>query len=142
MRRDPFPPRDPPQPLSNFTSEVVVKRTPFNPQRIEWMIGKYAAGLRTRPTPAQLRDWMNNEAPVPAEYHMAIADTFAKMVGIDYMVFRQNCGASIRGIVHLVHETGAFSDRFVHYLDQYSDIGDQRPRWDCGYAGIDCLINL
>ena len=104
------------------------------------MIGKYAAGLQPRPTPAQLRDWMNDEAPIPAEYHTSIADTIAKMDGGDYMVFRQNCGGSIRGIVHLVHETGAFSDRFVHYLDQYSDIGDQRPRWDGGYAGIDCLM--
>ena len=106
------------------------------------MIGKHAAGLRPRPTAAQLRDWMNDEAPVPAEYHMAISDTFAKMVGIDYMVFRQNSGSSIRGFVHLVHETRSFTDRLVHYLDQYSDIGDQRPRWGGDYAGIDCLMQL
>ncbi|MYD42607.1 MAG: hypothetical protein F4W90_01790 [Gammaproteobacteria bacterium] len=77
---------------------------------------------------------------MPEQYHAAIYDTIAKMDGEDYMVFRQNCGASIRGIVHLVHQTGAFSDRFVHYLDKFSDIGDQRERWDRGYANIHHFI--
>ena len=140
MKRSPFPPRDPPQPLANFSSAVVLQQAPFNPIPISWMIEKYAAGLSSRPTPEQLRDWMNTEAPVPLKYHAAIADTIAKMDGGDYMKFRQNCGASIRGIVHLVHETKSFSDRFVHYLDNFSDVGDVRPRWDDDYAGIDCLM--
>lgn len=80
---------------------------------------------------------MNTESTIPAEYHAAIYDTIVKMRGRHMLRFSQNNGASIRGFAHLVHETGAFSDRVVHYIDNFSDIGDTRPRWDGGYAGIE-----
>lgn len=83
---------------------------------------------------------MNNETPVLVEYDAAITFTIAKMVGNDYTVFRLNCASSIRGILHLAHETGAISDRFIHYLDWYSDVSDERPRWNGGYVGLDCLM--
>ena len=131
-----FPPRDPPLPLAQFTTAVATEKVPFRPAPIRRMIGKYAAGLKARPSAEQLRDWMNNESPIPAEYHPAIRDTIAKMDGWDYMTFRQNSGSSIRGLVHLIHETQSFSDRIVHYVDTFSDVGDLRPRWDRGYAGF------
>ncbi len=130
-----FPPRDPPLPLDCFTSETARDIAPFNPAPISFMIDKYAAGLANRPTAEQLRDWMNNETPVAHKYHETVQDIAAKMTGRDLMVFRQNCGASIRGFAHLIHETGAYSDIVVHYIDSWSDIGDPRPRWDRGYAG-------
>ena len=132
-----FPPRDPPLPLDQFTSRQARHRSEFNPSVIQRMVDKYAAGLQPRPTAEQLRNWMNQESEISEDYHPAIRDTIAKMDGWDYMMFRQHCGASIRGMVHLLHATAAFSDRMVHYVDKFSDIGDQRPRWDCGYAGIE-----
>ena len=81
-----------------------------------------------RPSAQQLRDWMNEECEIPAEYHPAIRDANAKMDGWDYMMFRQNSGSSIRGLAHLLHASGAFSD-----------MGDPRPRWDRGYAGLESL---
>lgn len=52
------------------------------------------------------------------------------------MDFVRNNGASVRGFAHLLHETHAFTNRVVHYVDNFSDIGDPRPRRDGGYAGI------
>ena len=135
MRNDFFPPRDPPLPLDFFTQAQATSKTPFNPGPIDFMVGKYTAGLTHRPTAKQLRDWMNNEAPVPAPYNAVIQDVVGKMTGRDLMVFRQNCGASMRGFAHLIHETRAYSDIIVHYIDSWSDIGDQRPRRDRGYGG-------
>ena len=135
MSNDFFPPRNPPLPLSCFTSEAARSTAPFNHRPIDFMIGKYAAGLLNRPTAEQLRNWMNNETPVPGKYHAVLRDVMAKMTGRDLMIFRQNCGSSIRGFAHLIHETRAYSDIVVHYIDSWSDIGDNRPRWDRGYAG-------
>ena len=132
-----FPPRDAPLPLSLFSSSNAKTMTKFNPIPIDSLFKKYAAGLRTKPSAEQLRTWMNNEVSIPPEYHTAIRDVMANMTGEDCMRFRQNSGSSIRGMVHLIHETGSFTDRVVHYVDQYSDIGDQRERWDKGYAGIE-----
>ena len=112
-------------------------KAPFNPWRIDPLFNKHAAGLLPshRPTAEQCRDWMNKEAPIPEKYHPALQDIMAKMTGRDLMVFRQNCGASMRGFAHLVHESQAFSDIVVHYIDSWSDIGDTRERWDEGYGG-------
>ena len=130
-----LPPRNPPLPLRCFEMERARDIAPFNPGPVDFLFRTHAAGLVHRPTAAQLRDWMNAEAPIPVNYHEAIRDTIAKMSGLDLMTFRQNNGSSIRGFAHLLHETHAFIDRAVHYVDQYSDIGDRRNRWDAGYAG-------
>lgn len=108
---------------------------PFNPHIINHMFAERAAGVRHRPTAHQLRDWMTSESEVPDKYHTAIVDTFARMTGLDLMRFRQNNSSSIRGIAHLLHATGAFSHRAVHFVDARSDIGDQSPWWGKGYAG-------
>ena len=131
-----FPPRDPPLALKYFTNRIATTKSPFNPGVVNSIIRKHAAGLRTKPTAEQLRHWMNTESAIPAEYHEAIRDTIAKMRGHHMMRFSQNNGASIRGFAHLIHQTAAFTDRVVHYVDNFSDIGDPRPRWDGGYAGI------
>ena len=136
MTRSLFPPRDPPLPLEYFTNSVATAKSPLNPGVVNSIFRKHAAGLRTRPTAEQLCHWMNTESTIPVEYHEAIRDTIAKMRGHHMMRFSQNNGASIRGFAHLIHETGAFTDRVVHYVDNFSDIGDPRPRWDGGYAGI------
>lgn len=130
-----FPPREPPLPLSRFTKPLSTTRAPFNPGIVNSLIRKHAAGLRIKPTAEQLRHWMNSESDIPAEYHEAICDTMAKMYGYQLLRFSQNNGASIRGFAHLIHQTGAYTDRIVHYIDNFSDIGDPRPRWDGGYAG-------
>ena len=136
MTRSLFPPRDPPLPLGYFTNPVATAKSSLNPGVVNSIFRKHAAGLRTRPTAEQLCHWMNTESAIPVEYHEAIRDTIAKMRGHHMMRFSQNNGASIRGFAHLIHETGAFTDRVVHYVDNFSDIGDPRPRWDGGYAGI------
>ena len=137
MKHTFFPPREAPLPLTLFVSLNAVKRSEFNPGPIDSLFRKYAAGLRTKPGAEQLRWWMNEEINIPPEYHPAIRDVIANMSGEDCMVFRQNSGSSIRGMAYLIHSTGSFTDRVVHYVDQYSDIGDERERWDQGYAGIE-----
>ena len=131
-----FPPRDPPLPLKYFTKPLATTKSPLNPGVVNSIVRKHAAGLRPRPTAEQLCHWMNTESAVPVEYHHAIYDTMAKMRGHQMLRFSQNNGASIRGFAHLIHQTGAYTDRVVHYIDNFSDIGDTRPRWDGGYAGI------
>ena len=140
MKREIFPPHRPPRPLAEFTSPHARKRAPFDPAAVRALIDKHAAGIRPRPTPEQLRDWMNAESPVPEIYSAAIADMIAKMTGIEYMRFRRSCGASVRGLAHLAHETGVLSDRFAHYLDRWSDGGDRRERFDRGYGNLDLLV--
>lgn len=131
-----FPPGDPPLTLDKSTNPAATWIEKFNPGAINSIINKHVAELHGRPTAKQLRDWMNNTTPIPPEHHAAIYDTILKMDGMDMMRFRQNNGSSIRGFAHLVHETEAYSDRVVHYIDAFSDIGDPRERWDSGYAGI------
>ena len=132
-----FPPNDvPPLPMDYFTSPLATQARDFEPRRIEQMVNKYAAGVGNRPTAEQLRNWMNEESDIPEEHWPAIVDTIKEMDGSDYLEFWLSCGASLRGMAHLCHQTKAFSDRFVHFLDQFSDIGDRRERWDGGYAGI------
>ena len=115
-------------------SDMARERHALDPGPIQLLINKHAAGVQPRPSASQLTSWMNNESAVPEQYHVAIRDTVAKMSGHDCMIFVQNAGSSIRGFAHLLHATGAFTDRVVHYVDQFSDIGDNRPRWDNGYA--------
>lgn len=129
-----FPPKDPPLPLKYFTNKAATWIEDFNPGPVNRIFRKHAAGLMAKPTAEQLRDWMNEESEVPEKYHPAIMDTIAKMRGEEMMTFRENNGSSIRGFAHLVHATQAYTDRVVHYIDQWSDIGDPRPRWDGGYT--------
>lgn len=131
-----IPPPHPPLPITYFTDIRSTRIARFHPDIINSMIRKHAAGIPDKPTAEQVRDWMNNEEPVPARYHEALYDTIAKMRGHHMIRFRQNCGSSVRGFVHLIHAVGATNDRVSHYLDNWSDIGDARPRWDGGYAGI------
>lgn len=101
------------------------------------MFGHRTGGVGYVPTPEQMRDWMNEESPVPAEHHPAIRQTLGQLSGLEMVAFVANCGSSVRGMVHLVHECKAYNDRLSHFLDQHSDIGDPRPRWDKGYGNID-----
>lgn len=136
MTRRIFPPREAPLALKYFTKPLSTTRSRFNPDVVNGIVRKHAAGLRTKPSAEQLRNWMNTESTIPVQYHEAIRDTIAKMRGHHMLRFTQNNGASIRGFAHLIHETKAYTDRVVHYVDNFSDIGDPRPRWDGGYAGI------
>ena len=136
MSKERFPPRSPPLSLDHFDHDAAREIVPFNPGPVDMLIRKYAAGLQPRPDAAQLRDWMNNEAPIPAIYHPAIRDTVAKMTGRDCMVFSQNNGSSLRGFAYLLHATHAFSHRAVHYVDQWSDVGDRRQRWGDKYGSV------
>ena len=124
-----------PQPIENFTNTRALKKSEFNPDRFQFWIDKHAAGIKHefRPTPKQLRDWMNNEIPVPHQYHMAIYDFIGKLDGSTLMMFTHNNGASIRGLVHLMHEVRSTADSAVHWVDRYSDIGDQREVYLKGY---------
>ena len=129
-------PNDPPRPMDEFTLDVSNKKNDFKPGLINLFIKKHAAGLRYKPTAEQLRDWMNEETEIPSQYHEAIRDTIYKMNGVSIIQFRMSCGSSVRGMAHLVHQTKAYSDIFVHYVDSYSDNGDQREWFGRGYAGI------
>ena len=131
-----FPPRRPPVSLDHFNHEAARKIMPFNPNVVNMLMNKYAAGLRPRPDAEQLRDWMNREAPIPEKYHPALRDTIAKMTGRDCMLFSQNNGSSLRGFAYLLYATNAFSHRAVHYVDQWSDIGDRSPRWGGRYGAV------
>ena len=126
----------PPQPLENFTNESALSRSEFNPGIVNAWMKKHAAGLlpECRPTAEQLRDWMNNESPVPEQYHMAVYDFIGKLDGSMLMDFTHNNGASIRGFAHLIHQVGSRADKAVHWVDRYSDIGDQRAVYLKGYS--------
>ena len=132
-----IPPPDPPLSIKYFTDIRCRRKTKFDPGPINFMIRKHAAGIPDKPTAEQLRDWMNDESPIPDKYQYALHDTIAKMRGHHMIEFRQNCGSSIRGFVHLIHQVGATNDKVSHYVDHWSDIGDPRPRWDRGYACIE-----
>ena len=99
---------------------------------------KHAAGIRReyRPTAEQLLCWMNDESEVPHEYRMAIYDFIGKLDGRMLLQFTHNNGSSIRGFVHLIHQAHSCADRAVHFVDRYSDIGDQREFIGRGYAFI------
>ena len=121
----------PPLDIKYFERPFARRISEFHPEVIEQIFGMKAAGINPlrRPTPQQLRDWMNAESEVPKKYHEAIFDTVCDLNGPLMRRIRANCGTSIRGLVHLSHETGAF--RFQRmYLDQVADIGKEHNDWD------------
>lgn len=128
----------PPQPIANFNSECALTKAKFNADIIDSLLNKHAAGIRhvRRPTAAQLRHWMNSESKVPNQYHMAIYDLIGKLNGRMLLQFVHNNGSSIRGFVHLIHQVGSCADRAVHFVDRYSDYGDQREVFGRGYVFI------
>lgn len=126
----------PPQPLSNFTNERALSKATFDRDIVDALMNKHAAGIRRdhRPTSQQLRSWMNDESKVPRKYHMAIYDFIGKLDGRMLLRFTHNNGSSIRGFVHLIHQANSCAERAVHFVDRYSDIGDQREFLGRGYA--------
>lgn len=110
-------------------------KEPFRPNVIDALMRTYAAGLKREfhPSARQLRDWMNDESQIPDKYHMALYDFIGKLNGRDLMRFTHNNGASIRGFVHLIHQVESRADHAVHFVDRYSDTGDQRKVFGKGY---------
>ena len=126
----------PPLPIDKFTNENALRKAVFKPCVVDSLMNKHAAGIRRefRPSAGQLRDWMNNESDVPEKYHMAIYDFVGKLNGRMLLQFTHNNGSSIRGFVHLIHQVHSCADRAVHFVDRYSDIGDQREVFGRGYV--------
>lgn len=129
-------PIDSPRPVDEFTLEVSNKKNDFKPGLINLFIKTHAAGLRHKLTAEQFHDWMNEESEIPSQNHEAIRDAIYKMNGISIIQFRKGCGSSVRGLAHLAHQTKAYSDIFVHYVDSYFDNEDQPERFGRGYVGI------
>ena len=125
----------PPLPIDKFTNENVLRKAEFTPRVVDSLMNKHAAGIRRefRPSATQLRDWMNEESEVPSKYHMAIYDFVGKLNGRMLLQFTHNNGSSIRGFVHLIHQVHSCADHAVHFVDRYSDIGDQREVFSRGY---------